>query len=238
MLMKESSFAKHSPGMLWGVVVEEVVLFSWCEGSFSIHYEEGPKFSHELLNYWFLHTLLPVYFTCEKIYDFLHAGAVSFNGLPLLFTAPSFGGKSTMTDFFIKQGHPLLSDDKVAVYENGDDFWAVPSYPYHRPYRRMEDLGCFVDNFAEEPKPIHAIYELVRTESDAPIEITPLHGIDKFKSLRFVSEINLPFRKPQRMEFLGRLANTVPVYAVQIPWEPERLGEVYEHIVTHVQRTQ
>ncbi len=64
-----------------------------------------------------------------------------------MFIAPSMGGKSTLTDFFIQQGHGLISDDKVpTVIENGQ-FLAGGSHPYHRPHRRFEELGYHVDNF-------------------------------------------------------------------------------------------
>ena len=56
---------------------------------------------------------------------------------PILFIAPSTGGKSTLGDYFLKQGHPMLSDDKVATFLHEDEFWAVPSHPHHRPFREF-----------------------------------------------------------------------------------------------------
>jgi len=138
-----------------------------------------------------------------------------------------------MTDFFLRQGHPLISDDKVAVIETSDRFLAVPSHPHHRPYRKMEDLGYFVENMASVPKPIHAIYELERTDADAQIEIIELAGIEKFKTLRYSSEINLSFLKARRFDFLSRLAREVPVYRISVPWKPERLAEVYSAVIEH-----
>ena len=97
----------------------------------------------------------------------------------------------------------------------------------------MEDLGYFIENVAATPKPIHAIYELDRAEPDAPVTITELHGIEKFASLRYSSEINLAFLKTKRFAFLMRLAKAVPVYKVIIPWDMERLAEVYAIICEH-----
>ena len=35
----------------------------------------------------------------------------------------------------------MISDDKVATFIKEELIYAVPSYPYHRPYRKVEDLG-------------------------------------------------------------------------------------------------
>ena len=178
---------------------------------------------------------LPIFLTIEEHFYFLHAGSVEIDDAPILFVAESFGGKSTMTDFFIKQGHALVSDDKVAILEEKGKLLAVPSHPHHRPYRKMEDLGHLVNNMSYIPKPIRAIYTLHRVASDAPISITELQGIEKFKSLRFSSEINLSFLKSQRFSALGRLAKNVPIYKVTVPWDIERLEEVYRAITNHCQ---
>lgn len=97
----------------------------------------------------------------------------------------------------------------------------------------MEDLGIFVSNISNEPKPIQAIYELIRVSHDAPIIIREIEGIEKFKSLRFSSEINLSFLKKERFADLGRLAEKVPVYKVEVPWDLKRLEEVYASITNH-----
>lgn len=235
-LYSESKFSPVKDGQLWACEVEEVVSFFWESGTKTLFYIPHEKFTEQLLEYWSLHIVIPIYFTIEETYDFLHAGAVEVDGDPILFIAESFGGKSTMTDYFLKQGHTLVSDDKVATYEQNRVFLSVPSIPFHRPYRKMEDLGYFVENVASNPKPIHAIYELEKTKAGAPITITELHGIEKFKALRYSSEINLSFLKTKRFVFLSRLAKAVPVYKVTVPWDMERLGEVHDMIVEHCSR--
>jgi hypothetical protein len=180
-----------------------------------------------------LHIVLPIFFTVEETYDFLHAGGVEIEGESVLFMAESFGGKSTMTDYFMKHGHAMISDDKVASIEKEGKFYAIPSHPHQRPYRKMEDLGYFIDNFSKEPSPIHAIYQLEKADSDAMIKIKELNGIEKFKSLRYASETNLFFLKPKRFEYLMEMANSVPVYKVNVPWDLKRLEEVYKAIIIH-----
>lgn len=232
-LYSDQSFKRTQTEQQWVFEVEEVVSFFWYSGSKSISYREGDSFTPELLKYWTLHIILPIFFTIEENCYFLHAGAVEVDAKPILFIAESFGGKSTMTDYFIGQGHPMISDDKVGIIEEEGKFLAIPSHPHHRPYRKMEDLGLYVSNMAKSPQPISAIYTLYRAAADAPISISELQGIEKFTSLRFSSILNLSFLKSKRFRDLGRLAKGVPVYKVMVPWDMERLEEVYAAITEH-----
>ncbi len=232
-LYTDRPFTRTVTGQQWAFDVEGVVTFFWCSGQSTIDYVPAQNFTPELLEYWTLHIVLPIFLTIEEYFYFLHAGAVEIDGTSVLFVAESFGGKSTMTDFFIKQGHALVSDDKVAILQEDGKFLAVPSHPHHRPYREMEDLGLFVSNMANAPKPIQAIYTLKRVAADTHISISELQGIEKFKSLRFSSEINLSFLKSERLKDLGRLSENVTVYEVMVPWDIERLEEVYTAIVNH-----
>ena len=228
------TFTRTKPTQQWIFDVEGVVTFSWYSGEMIIEYLPKENFTSKLLEYWTLHILLPIFLTIEEHCYFLHAGAVEIDDSAVLFVAESFGGKSTITDFFIKQGHAMVSDDKVAILEEDGKFLAVPSHPHHRPYRNMEDLGIYVENMADSPKPISNIYTLHRVASEAPISIRELHGIEKFKSLRFSTEINLSFLKSQRLKDLGHVAENIPVYKVSVPWDLERLDEVYTAILNHI----
>lgn len=232
-LYTDRHFAQTQRGQKWAFDVDEVVTFLWESGRDVITYSPQEKFTEALLEYWSLHILLPIYFTVEERFDFLHAGAVEISGNPVLFMAESYGGKSTMTDFFIQRGHAMISDDKVALIEQGDDFLSVPSHPHHRPYRKMEDLGHRVEHMVLSPMPIHAVYDLERADADAPVTIDEIKGIEKFKALRYGSEINFSFLKAKRFDLLSRLANRVPVFRVRVPWDLERLQEVHDTIVAH-----
>ncbi len=232
-LCTDREFSRTQKGQLWAFEVKDVVTFFWNSATLKLEYIKYDNFTEELLEYWCLHIVLPVFFTVEETYDFLHAGAVEVDGKPILFVAESFGGKSTMTDFFMKQGHVMVSDDKVATYEKEGKFFAVSSHPHHRPYRNMEDLGFFVENFANEPKPIHAVYELVKVDKKMPINITGQTGMEKFISLRYASEMNVYFQKPKRFEYLMSMSKVVQVFKVTVPWDMGKLTEVHRHIVKH-----
>lgn len=219
---------------LWAFDVKEVVTFFWKSGSSTIYYMPQKYFNHDLLEYWSLHTLLPIFFTVEEVYDFLHAGAVEVEGKPVLFIAESFGGKSTMTDFFLHKGHALISDDKVGIVKKNETYYAVPSHPHHRPYRKSEDLGYFVQNMVFAPQPIYAMYKLHRIDPGGEITINEIKGIEKFKNLRLSSQINIEFLKAKRFEHLTDLGRYVPMFEVNVPWDIERLDEVYDSIQKHI----
>jgi len=233
MLYTDRGLSRTQKGQIWAFEVKDVVTFFWRSATLSLEYQRHDNFTEELLEYWCLHIVLPIFFTIEETFDFLHAGAVEVDGKPILFVAESFGGKSTMTDFFMKQGHIAISDDKVATYVKDGRFFATPSHPHHRPYRKMEDMGLFVEKFATKSKPIHAIYELEKVAKDVAISIIELKGLEKFKSLRYSSEMNMFFQKPKRFEYLMQMAQKVPVFKIQIPWDIKRLDEVHNVICEH-----
>ncbi len=233
MLYGDRKFSRTQKGQLWAFEVKDVVTFFWYSGTQTLEYIRHDNCTEELLEYWCLHTVLPIFFTIEETFDFLHTGAVEVEGKPILFVAESFGGKSTMTDFFMKQGHTMVSDDKVATYEKGGQFFAVPSHPHHRPYRKIEDMGYYVKNYSEKPKKIQVIYKLDKAKANAKIEIKEISGIEKFKLLRYASETNLHFLKVKRFEYLMQMANVLRVFIVSVPWNLERLNEVHRSIVNH-----
>ncbi len=232
-LYSDREFDGSETGQPWCYEVKDVLRFYWVGGERVIYYEVDEKGDANLLSFWFIHLLLPLYFTLEERYDFLHAGAVEVDGKPILFIAPSMGGKSTMTDYFIKQGHPLISDDKVATFIDNGRFMAVGSHPYHRPYREFEELGYRVDNFTEIFKPIHAFYALEGAEDNSEISINEIKGFEKFDMLLPNYLYMFSCLKPQRLKYLSRMLNGVRVFHVQVPWDMERLGEVHDVICEH-----
>lgn len=217
----------------WVFEIKHIATYAWNDKEQTIFYKLHEKGSEQLLTYWLLHTVLPLYFSIEKKYALFHVGAVEIDKKAVFLSAASFGGKSTLTDYFIRRGHVLFSDDRVGTYEEEGKIMVVASYPYHRPYRKMEDLGYAVEHFASEPRPLQCVYELVRSEADDPVFITELFGIEKFKALRYSSDINFSSLKQERFTYLSRVAELVPVYQITVPWDLQRLHEVYAAIIKH-----
>ena len=232
-LYSDRLFDGSDAGQPWCYDVEDVVSFYWVGGERTIYYVLHKEGNAALLGFWFIHLFLPLYMTLEGKYDFLHAGAVEVEGKPIFFIAPSMGGKSTMTDYFIKQGHTLVSDDKVPTFIQNGKFMAVGSHPYHRPYRKFEELGYRVEDFTAAFKPIQAFYELEGVEADAKISIAEIKGFAKFDVLLPNYLYMFSWLRPERLRYLSQMLNEVQVFHVKVPWDMDRLAEVYDVICEH-----
>ena len=213
--------------------IKDVITFYIKLNSKKIYFKYHKHGNEELLKYWLFHTFLPILFTLENKYYFIHAGAIEIEGSPILFIANSFGGKSTLTDFFIKKNHTMISDDKVGTFMKDNQIFGVPSYPYHRPYRKVEDLGIFTENFSKQSKEISKIYNLIKSHKDEKISISEISGIKKFMALRYATDVDLQVNKETRFTMLSNIANKVKVYDITIPWDLDRLEEVYQAIIKH-----
>ena len=156
LLHTDRPLAMSEAGQRWCLEVCDVVSFCWTGGQSLIEYEIHPQGTQALLVFWFVHIFLPLQLTLERGYDFIHSAAVEVYGQPILFIAPSTGGKSPLGVYFLQQGHPMHSDDTVATFLHEDRFWAVPSHPHRRPFRQLEVLGHPVKHFATGSGPIHA----------------------------------------------------------------------------------
>ncbi len=215
----------------WALEISEVLTLVWDATVRKIFYLKGDRYTPERLRFWILHTFFPLVLELERSYRILHVGSVEIEGRPVLFSAFSYGGKSTLTDYFIRQGHTLLSDDSLAIEKQDDAYYAISSYPFHRPFRKLETLGYFVTDFAIEPKPLHAVFLLEKSDPDASVVVTEIKGIEKFKAFHYSAFINFDFMKEERFEFFMEMARYVPVYKVKVPWDLNRLHEVYDKII-------
>jgi len=224
-------FEKRNAHFSWALEIKDVVNIIWDASDKKIMYTKGKHYAPQRLRFWIFHTFFPIVLELEDIYRILHVGSVEIEGKPVLFSAFSFGGKSTLTDYFIKKGHTMLSDDSVGIDKRGESYYVIASYPYHRPYRKLETLGYPVTNFAVESKPLHAVYLLEKSDPYAKVEIVELKGIEKFKAFHYSSFIDFSFMKKERFDFFTQMAKQVIVYKVKVPWDLERLDDVYKKIV-------
>ncbi len=232
-LSSDRDFTLNASEKKWIFTVKDVVSFEWVEAQGKMSYVLHKLGTMDLCKYWLSHTVFPVYLTLEKNYYFLHVGAVVVEDKPVLFMANSYGGKSTLTDYFLQRGHTLITDDKIATYEKEGKFYGIPSYPYHRPYREVETLGIFVENFDTEVRALENVYVLEKSDPNSEINIRELTVIEKFKQLRYGSEIEFPFLFEKGVEYLWRLLNQIKVYKITVPWDLKRLDEVYDAITEH-----
>ena len=232
-LTSDNSFETLQENQHFNFIVHDVVEFSWNFQDQTIYYTLQVKGSMDLLRYWLYHTLLPAYFSLrDKVY-ILHVGAVSHKNTPLVFMANSFGGKSTLTNYFLEKGHNLITDDKLITYEKEDEYFAIPSFPYHRPYRENETLGKYTENFESKELAIKTIYLLKKVDKNEDIILSTLKGIEKITHLRSCTEIDFSFQFKQNMAYLFEFSKKIQLIQITIPWDLKRLPEVYDTIIKH-----
>lgn len=232
-LYSDRIFEKNTDKQPWCYEVKDVLRFYWYAGDSTIYYRLDKKGDASLLSFWFIHLLLPLYFTLEKRFDFFHAGAVRVEDKNILFLAPSMGGKSTMTDFFLKQGHSLIADDKVATFSAKNQFMTVASHPYHRPYRKFEDLGTRVQHYENICEPIHALYSLQKSPASSKPLISEVSGVDKFKTILPNYLYMFPYLMAYRLQYLSKVLHSIKMFHIQIPWDQKQLGSVHDSICQH-----
>ena len=229
--LNTADFPKINTDTDWGLEVKDVLTLFWSKAREEIHYRQGKGYRPDRLRFWVYHTFFPITLERRSIYHILHVGSVEIAGRPVLFSAPSFGGKSTMTDYFIQRGHTVLSDDALGIEKVGDVYHAIASYPFHRPYRKPEDLGYPVEDFATESKPLSAVYMLNRSDPQSEIVIREIKGVEKFKAFHFSSFVRFNFTQKDRFRFFAEMAEKVPVYEIIYPHDMEKMPEVYEKII-------
>jgi hypothetical protein len=175
-----------------------------------------------------------MYLALERNYDFIHCAGVEIEEQPVLFIAPSMGGKSTLADYFLKRGHALLTDDKAGTFFHDGKFYVTPSHPHHRPYRQSEVLGDRVERFASKTGPILALYLLEQGTPASALDISEVIGYQKFQEIMPNYLHGFPFMKARRMRWLASLVDQVHVYRVRRPWDLACQREVYDSVCAHV----
>lgn len=132
----------------------------------------------------------------------LHGSAVAIDGKAYAIVGESGAGKSTLASAFINRGFHLISDDVIPVSFNEENIPVVtPSYPQQKLW--IESLDQFgmessqfrpiIDRetkfavpvskqFASEPMPLAAVFELVKNENNE-IEFQPIQKLQRLHML-------------------------------------------------------
>jgi hypothetical protein len=215
--------------------IEGVGQFHLCPEQREICCTLMPETGAEAARYWLMHFIVPVYLLLDARFDFLHGSAVDIEGGAVAFLADAMGGKSTLANFFVEQRHALVTDDHLGLFrENG--FFAVPSVPFVRPYRRLEDLGNPVERFAQKPLPLRAIYMLELGEAGA--RVVPLPGAPAVAALarnrRLVLSRDYSALTKERFSRLTSMTSQIPIAKLCVPRDLSRLSEVYQAVLSHL----
>jgi hypothetical protein len=186
----------------------------------------------------------------------LHASAVSVGTHAIAFVGAAGAGKSTTAAGFACLGYPVLSDDVVALKDEGDRFLVRAGYPRVNLWpdsvsalfgsqetlprisptwdKRFLSLTEKAYCFESKPMPLGAIFILGEREGQLTAhEIEKIPRAEALVHLAGNTYVNyLLDRTMREQEFdaLGRLVRAVPVRALRPQADPSRLTNLCEVI--------
>ena len=184
----------------------------------------------------------------------LHASAVAFGNSAVAFAGMQGAGKSTTAAALARRGHPVISDDIVALTERDGIFHVVPAYPYlslwpesvDLLYGSRDALPAFSKNwekrqlalsesqlnFATQPLPLSAIYLLSQRTADpnAPFIDRPAPSESLLSLVADTYATNLIDKEMRIREFelLGRLLTSVPIFRLHPHEDGTRIDQLCE----------
>ena len=187
----------------------------------------------------------------------LHASAFAIREEAIALVGEAGAGKSTMAAALAKQGYPILSDDVVALSEEGETILAEPGYPRLRLWpisvktlfgsenaldrltptwdKRYLDLTQPPYFFSRNPAPLAAIYVL-STRADEPnapaIEsMPPSKALMSLVANTYVNYLIDRSMREREFRSLSHLVNTLPVRRVRPHNDPAYLPKLCDAIV-------
>jgi hypothetical protein len=156
--------------------------------------------------------------------DFLtfHGSAVALGDAAVAFLAPSSLGKSTTAAALVDSGGRFLADDLVAVWGR-----LAPAVVPNAPVRRLWEER----HESDSPVPLAALYLLAPCVPGEAGQVSrePLSRASAAAALLGAAQIGALVGPATRETLLGRmaeLADGVPVYRLEIPWDFDRLPEL------------
>lgn len=197
----------------------------------------------------------------------LHAAAVATPYGATAFLADSGSGKSTLASTFVGAGYPLLTDDNLAIRQEGTTFRALPGYPQMRMWpetatyavgayeslpplypagekRRLHIGAESFGQFCTVPQPLAVCYlpeRLDPTLAKSAVEISPLSPAAALYALvehTFLFEANQRLGDhQQRLRFWSQFVRQTPVKRLRYPDGFVHLAAVRQAILADLAAT-
>ena len=192
----------------------------------------------------------------------LHASAVAIGDHAVALAGSPGAGKSTTAAAFAQAGVPVLSDDIVALVDNGDEFLVQPGYPrlnlwpdsgrmlvgaegvlpritptWDKLYMPLEQGGR---RFAAQSLPLSTIYVLGEREEhlEAPVieEITGSQALMTLVTHTYVNYLLEPAMQIRDFDVLSRMVAQVPIRRVRPATGLRKLNALCDAIACDVAR--
>jgi hypothetical protein len=177
--------------------------------------------------------------------EVIHASGVDWHGGVIAIVAPSGWGKSTLAAALVRRGAKFVADDVVALEESRAGVLSHPGVgitnvssaamrkgvAHERVIARLSKYHLAVTR-AREPLPLRALVFLERPEAKLPAYVERVSTPDPFRLLgsTFVFVVREPARLISQLDIHHRIAATVPVLNVRLPWttDPDLLVDTIE----------
>jgi hypothetical protein len=187
----------------------------------------------------------------------LHASAIDIDGHAIAIVGPPGAGKSTVAAVFAKSGFGVLSDDVVALVEEGSTFLAQPAFPrvglwpesidalfgspdalprqtatWDKCYLALGQNGYL---FQSRPVPLRAVYMLDERDPDArapSVDALPARdGLTRLIENTYVNYLLDQDMRARDLDVLARLAGRVPLRRLVPPADSAYLHSLRDVIL-------
>jgi len=111
----------------------------------------------------------------------LHGSCVSMQGQAIAFLGHGGQGKSTLASALHNAGHPILTDDILAVQLSDDGIFIIPSFPLVKLWPEAASLTGKTNTRSDEIKPNweKRIHEIDSDFVTTPLPLSKLYILDK-----------------------------------------------------------
>ena len=192
----------------------------------------------------------------------LHASAVAVDGQAVALAGSPGAGKSTTAAAFAQRGFSVITDDVLALMEDGRDFQVQPGYPrlnlwsdsvgalfgsdealpritpsWDKRYLALGDNGF---GFASRPLPLGAVYLLGAREAalEAPVIdcLSGSNALAEFVTNTYVNYLLDREMRSREFDVLTRLVVRMPIRRVRAPADYSAVLGLSEAIANDARR--
>jgi len=191
----------------------------------------------------------------------LHGSSVVIDGKAIALIGPQGSGKSTTAAAFAKLGHPVLCEDVLALYKQGDSYIAQPGYPrvnlwpksaealYGKtdalpfitpPWEKLYlDLTQDGYHFQKTPLPLAAVYFLGERKAGigAPVfeEVTATSALMSLIANTYSNYLLDKKMRAREFEELSELVKKVKIQQLTADSDPAKLPQLCAAIIDDFQ---
>lgn len=212
-----------------------------------------PALDEKLIQYLFLGLVVSFVLHQRGCHN-LHAAAVKVEDEAVAFIAPTGGGKSTLTAYFLSAGHALVSEDLLPLQLRNGGVWALAGPPQLRLWpdtvaklrgnlkalphdvlqtgKRQLWLPLSERFYSREPLPLRMIYFIERSQ-EQEARLTPLSQREIFLELVGSAFGNFLLDRKhlaRQMVCFAQIVSTLTCRRLHVPSDFEVLPSIYEAV--------